>query len=371
MTTLIPTALVGSLPKPGWLAEEETLWSPWKLEGEQLREGQLDALALAVADQERAGIDIVCDGEQTRQHFVTTFIEHLGGVDFDRRETVRIRDRYDASVPTVVGPVRRERPVFVEDAKRLRALTDKPIKFLALTHYHAVRVLGASAYGAENIIMSDTARAMVAERGQEDWDSEFGRFPRLFRGKESIPGLTWPHVTFHKKMTLWMGKREVRIIHIGRSHTAGDTVVWLPEEKVCFAGDTVEFGATPYCGDAHFGDWPGTLAAVRALGPEKLVPGRGRSLVTKEEVEEGLAGTAAFTSDLFAIAKRAVAAGKDLHATYQEAMDEMRPKYGHWVIFEHCMPFDVSRAYDEAKGLDRPQIWTAERDREVWAQLQG
>ncbi len=104
---------------------------------------------------------------------------------------------------------------------------------------------------------------MIVERGQQDMDSEIGRFPRLFRGKDSIPGLTWPTLTFHKRMTLWMGQREVQIIHVGRSHTAGDTVVWLPQERVLFAGDTVEFGATPYCGDAHFADWPGTLAAVR------------------------------------------------------------------------------------------------------------
>ena len=116
--------------------------------------------------------------------------------------------------------------------------------------------------------------------------SEIGRFPRLFRGKESIPGLTWPYLTFHNRMTLWMGGREVQIIHIGRSHTAGDTVVWLPEEKVLFAGDTVEFGATPYCGDAHFADWPTTLAAIKALGAERVVPGRGRSLIGAAEVDE-------------------------------------------------------------------------------------
>jgi glyoxylase-like metal-dependent hydrolase (beta-lactamase superfamily II) len=254
---------------------------------------------------------------------------------------------------------------------RIRTVADKPIKHVVLTHYHAVRVLGASGYSGVEIIASDVTRHMIVERGQQDMDSEIGRFPRLFRGKESIRGLTWPHITFHKKMTLWMGSREVQIIHIGRSHTAGDTVVWLPKERVLFAGDTVEFGATPYCGDAHFADWPGTLDAIRALKPEKLVPGRGRSLVSPQEVEEGLAGTATFTSDLFAITKRAVAQGWDLHATYQEAMAQMRPKYGHWVIFEHCMPFDVSRAYDEAKGLDWPQIWTAERDLEMWRALEG
>ncbi|MDQ0728846.1 methionine synthase [Microbacterium sp. W4I20] len=129
MNTLLPTSLVGSLPKPSWLAPPETLWSPWKLEGDALVEGTQDALRIAVHEQQHAGIDIISDGEQTRQHFVTTFIEHLSGVDFDQRETVRIRDRYDASVPTVVGAVSRDTPVFVEDAKFLRQQTDQPIKW--------------------------------------------------------------------------------------------------------------------------------------------------------------------------------------------------------------------------------------------------
>jgi glyoxylase-like metal-dependent hydrolase (beta-lactamase superfamily II) len=253
---------------------------------------------------------------------------------------------------------------------RIRSVTDKPIRHIVLSHYHAVRVLGASGYPGAEIIASALTRDLIVERGQQDMDSEIGRFPRLFRGRESIPGLTWPHVTFEKKMTLWLGKREVQIVHVGRSHTAGDTIVWLPKERVLFAGDTVEFGATPYCGDAHFADWPGTLASVRAFGAERMVPGRGRSLLSKAEIEEGLAGTAAFTSDLFAIARQSVAQGRDLGTTYRAAMEAMRPKYGHWVIFEHCMPFNVSRAYDEAKGLDRPQIWTAERDLAMWRALE-
>lgn len=254
---------------------------------------------------------------------------------------------------------------------RIRAVTDKPVTHVVLTHYHAVRVLGASGYAGAQIIASDVTRDMIVERGAQDMASEIGRFPRLFRGKESIPGLTWPHIVFHKRMTLWMGAREVQIIHVGRSHTAGDTVVWLPKERVLFAGDTVEFGATPYCGDAHFTDWPATLATIRALKPLKLVPGRGRSLIGEKEVEEAISGTANFTSDLFAIARQAVADGKNLNATYKQAMEAMRPKYGHWVIFEHCMPFNVSRAYDETRGLDRPQIWTAERDLEMWRALEG
>lgn len=129
MKKLLPTSTAGSLPKPSWLAEPETLWSPWKLQGKELSDGKRDALRLALQEQQLAGIDIVSDGEQTRQHFVTTFIEHLDGVDFEKRKTVRIRDRYDASVPTVTGAVSRQKPVFVEDARFLRQLTRQPIKW--------------------------------------------------------------------------------------------------------------------------------------------------------------------------------------------------------------------------------------------------
>ena len=129
MTILLPTSTAGSLPKPSWLAEPEKLWSAWKLTGQELQDAKQDALRLSLHEQQQAGIDIVSDGEQTRQHFVTTFIEHLEGVDFEKRETVKIRDRYDASVPSVVGAVSRQKPVFVEDAKFLRSLTDQPIKW--------------------------------------------------------------------------------------------------------------------------------------------------------------------------------------------------------------------------------------------------
>jgi glyoxylase-like metal-dependent hydrolase (beta-lactamase superfamily II) len=279
------------------------------------------------------------------------------------------------------GVVIGDRSVLVVDAQatpamardvvaRIRTATDKPIRHVVLSHYHAVRVLGASAYEGAEIIASDVTRAMIEERGQQDMDSEIGRFPRLFRGRDSIPGLTWPTLAFHQRMTLWLGKREVQIIHIGRSHTAGDTIVWLPKERVLFSGDCVEYGATPYCGDAHFADWPGTLAAIAALGPEHLVPGRGRSLVGSAQVREGIEQTASFTADLFGRVKQGVANGLDLKAIYDDAMAFLRPKYGHWVIFEHCMPFDVARAFDEANGIDHPRIWTAERDLEMWRALQ-
>src|SRR5258708_5179922 len=229
------------------------------------------------------------------------------------------------------GVVIGDRSVLVVDAQatprlaeevlaHIRKVTDKPVKHVALSHYHAVRVLGASAYKDAELIASDVTRDLIVERGQQDMDSEIGRFPRLFRGREGIPGLTWPTETFHGRMTLWLGDREAQVIHIGRAHTAGDTVVWLPREKVLFAGDTVEFGATPYCGDAHFTDWPDTIRKLRELGAEKMVPGRGRALLNAGEVKEALDGTEAFTSRLFGIVRAGVAKGGNLTDIYADAM---------------------------------------------------
>ena len=129
MSNKILTTISGSLPKPNWLAEPEKLWSPWLLQGEELKKGKKDAIKIAVDNQINSGLSIIGDGEQTRQHFVTTFIEHLTGVDFNNKKIVRIRNRYDASVPVVVSDIRREKSVFVDDAKYLRSLTKLPIKY--------------------------------------------------------------------------------------------------------------------------------------------------------------------------------------------------------------------------------------------------
>ncbi|MDN3546161.1 MAG: MBL fold metallo-hydrolase [Roseateles asaccharophilus] len=263
-------------------------------------------------------------------------------------------------------------PVMAEDViRRIRQVTDKPIKYVLLSHYHAVRVLGASAYRPEHIIASQDTYDLIVERGEQDKASEIGRFPRLFRNVESVPpGLTWPTITFTGKMTLWLGKLEVQILQLGRGHTKGDTVVWLPQDKVLFSGDLVEFDATPYAGDAYFQDWPQTLDKIAALKPEKLVPGRGRALQTPAEVAAGLEGTRAFVSELYAAVKAGAAAGRDLKTVYRETYEALAPKYGQWVIFAHCMPFDVTRAYDEATQFPDPRIWTAERDIEMWKALE-
>jgi glyoxylase-like metal-dependent hydrolase (beta-lactamase superfamily II) len=263
-------------------------------------------------------------------------------------------------------------PVMAQDViRRIRAVTDKPIRYVVLSHYHAVRVLGASAYRTEHVIASRETRDLIAERGAADMKSEIERFPRLFRAAESIPGLTWPTLVFERVLTLWLGSLEVRILQPGRGHTRGDTVVWLPAERTLFSGDLVEFDATPYAGDCYFADWPATLDALEALKPAKLVPGRGRSLQSADDVARGLAGTRSFVSELYAAVKRGVAAGRDLKTIYRNVAAELRPRYGHWVIFDHCLPFDVSRAYDEATGYRDPRIWTAERDRRLWESLES
>ena len=263
-------------------------------------------------------------------------------------------------------------PIMAQDViRRIREVTDKPIKYVVLSHYHAVRVLGASAYKPQHIIASQDTYDLIVERGAQDMQSEIERFPRLFRAVESVPGLTWPTLTFKGEMTLWLGKLEVKILQLGRGHTKGDTIVWLPQEKILFSGDLVEFDATPYCGDAYFKDWPTTLANLAALKPNKLVPGRGAALQTPERVKNGLDGTRNFVTELYAAVKSASTAGKDLRNAYRDAHSQLKPKYGQWVIFDHCMPFDVSRAFDEATQYADPRIWTAQRDKDMWQALEG
>lgn len=254
---------------------------------------------------------------------------------------------------------------------RIRAVTDKPISHLVLTHYHAVRVLGASAYGAGQVIMSEKARAMVVERGQEDWDSEFGRFPRLFQGHEEIPGLTWPTTTFSDRMTVWLGNRRIDLMHLGRAHTAGDAVVWVPDSGVMFTGDIVEDHSACYCGDGHFRDWPETLAKIAAFDPGAIVPGRGAALVGRAAVDRAIASTADFVRSTYAPAARVAARGGSLKEAWEAVRAACDPKFSSYAIYEHCLPFNVARAWDEARGIDTPRIWTAERDRQMWAALQG
>ena len=257
---------------------------------------------------------------------------------------------------------------------KVREITDLPIRYVVLTHYHAVRVLGASGYkaeGLEQIIASHDTYDLIVERGQQDMDSEIGRFPRLFQAVESVLGLTWPTMTFQGEMTLWLGKLEVKIRQVGRGHTKGDAIVYLPSQNICFSGDLVEADAACYTGDAYLADWPQTLDNLAAMKFDKLVPGRGPALVTPEQVQKGIDYTRDFVSTLYRSAQEAVAQGLDLKGAMAHTRKNMDPRFGQVFIYEHCLPFDVTRAFDEASGIRDPRIWTAERDQEMWHALQA
>ena len=255
--------------------------------------------------------------------------------------------------------------------ERVRSVTDKPIKYVILSHYHAVRVLGASAYQAQGIVASQETYRLVGERGKQDWDSEFGRFPRLFRDAQSIPGLTWPTLAFAKEMTLYLGKREVKLMQLGAGHTSGDIVAWVPDAGVMFTGDLIEYHSACYCGDAHLRAWPHTLNAIRDFNPKAIAPGRGDALDSRQTVLEALAMTRDFVSTLYGVAEMTVAKGRTLKDSFAATREAMDPKFGSFAIYEHCLPFNVSRAFDEASGISDPVIWTAERDRQMWEALQA
>lgn len=251
-----------------------------------------------------------------------------------------------------------------------REVSDLPFGDLVLTHYHAVRVLGAAAFDARRIVAHVNTKRLVDERGMEDWASEAGRMPRLFQGAETIPGLTHPTHTFEDSLTIDLGNRTVDLRYLGRGHTSGDLVVWLPDERICFAGDLVEAQAAPYMGDAHIGDWSTTtLDNVAALEPRQLVGGRG-PVVRDQEVQIAIDDTRAFLRTTLDGTRRVKEAGGSVKQAFEDVHARLAPRYAGFPIFEHTMPFNVQRAWDELDGIDHPRIWTAERDRQVWAALQ-
>lgn len=255
---------------------------------------------------------------------------------------------------------------------QLREHTDKPVRYLVLSHYHAVRTLGASAFDAGAIVAHEQTRALIAERGSQDWASEYARMPRLFREPASIPGLTWPTLTFSDRLTIPLGgdRGDLELRYCGRGHTAGDIVAWLPDQRILFAGDLVEAQAALYTGDAFHSDWAtGTLDAVHALGAETLVGGRGAVARGAAAVEAAIGQTRDFLVVLRTEVGAVHAAGGTVKDAFGGAHDALAPTYSRWPIFEHCLPFNVQRLWDELDGVDRPRIWTAERDREVWDAL--
>jgi glyoxylase-like metal-dependent hydrolase (beta-lactamase superfamily II) len=267
---------------------------------------------------------------------------------------------------------------------QIRTVSDKPIKYVLLTHYHAVRVLGASAFadaGCSEIIASQGTLDLIHERGAQDMQSEMERFPRLFRNAASVPGLTWPTMVIGGgdpargevpgRLRLDLGGVTVQLWHPGPGHTRGDTIAWVEQEKVLFSGDLVEYQAGVYTGDAHLQEWPATIEALRALEAEALVPGRGAAMQGRAEVNKALDYTRLWVETLYRCGKEAAAAGMDLKAAMVHTRKSMDPLFGQVFIYEHCLPFDVSRAYDEAQGIKNPRIWTARRDQEMWAALQA
>jgi glyoxylase-like metal-dependent hydrolase (beta-lactamase superfamily II) len=268
----------------------------------------------------------------------------------------------------------RATPVAAADwLAKLRSHTDKPVRYLVLTHYHAVRTLGASAFQAGAIIAHDRTRHLIAERGRQDWESELARMPRLFREPSSIPGLTWPDITFSDRLTIPLGgeRGDLVLAYCGRGHTAGDLVAWLPAQRIVFAGDLVETKAALYTGDAFHLDWStGTLDRVAEFGAEAIVGGRGAVGRGRDAVGAAIAQTRDFLRVMRVEVGAVHTAGGSRRDAFAATHAALAPTYGRWPIFEHTLPFNVARLWDELDGIDWPRIWTAERDREVWAELQ-
>lgn len=257
--------------------------------------------------------------------------------------------------------------------KVLREQTDKPVRYLVLTHYHAVRVLGASAFDAQDIIMSEASRDLVEERGEQDWKSEFGRMPRLAKNAEEVPGLTWPTITFGTEYDIDLGgdRGKLELRFLGRGHTGGDIAVWHDKTRTLYAGDLVESKAALYTGDAYHFDWAGkTLDNVKAYRAEHLIGGRGPVSRGVAETNAAVEQTRKFLNGMIENVGRVHRSGGSLKQAFEATRDALAPEFGAWPIFEHCLPFDVQRLWDEFEGIEHPRIWTAERDREVWAQLQ-
>jgi len=257
---------------------------------------------------------------------------------------------------------------------RLREYTAKPVRYLVLSHYHAVRTLGAAAFEADLIVAHEQTRRLIAERGVEDWESEAGRMPRLFAGAESIPGLTWPTLTFTDRLMIDLGgdRGELVLAYCGRGHTAGDIVAWLSRQRILFAGDLVEAQAALYTGDAFHADWAaGTLDRVASFDAEALVGGRGAVARGREAVRAAVAQTRDFLAVMRAEVGAVHGRGGSLREAFELTHAALEPRYGRWPIFEHTLPFNVQRLWDELDGIDWPRIWTAERDREVWQALRS
>lgn len=287
--------------------------------------------------------------------------------DFDPNCGFVVADDHVVAIDT--RPTPRMARGFLAD---IATVTDKPVRFVVLTHYHAVRVLGASAFPDLQAVMASRGTDdWIRERGQADFASEVGRFPRLFAGVEEIPGLTVPTIVFERELTLRAGPHELRLINLGRGHSMGDTVCHLPGVGVLFAGDVVENRCGVYAGDAYVQDWVVTLDKVKSLAPRVMVPGRGAALHSPQACLEAIELTQSFLSTLIDAVRQSLAVGEDLRQCHERAAAAMGPLFGHWPVYQHVLPFDVARVREELSGTEHPRVWTAERDRELWEILRG
>ena len=251
------------------------------------------------------------------------------------------------------------------------SVTDKPIRYVFLSHYHAVRALGAAAFPEAAVIATAGTREWIETRGEADLISERDRFPRLFRGVDEIPGLTRPTIAFNGTLTLDLGGIDAVLMGFGRAHTQGDAVCWLPSRGVLYAGDLVENRIGVYAGDAYIGEWIETLQRVREIPATAMVSGRGPAVRGRAEVQTAIDATRDFLLTLRDAVAVARANGADLRGCFEAAQVAMKPRFGEWPVFQHVLPFDVSRMNEELAGVEHPTIWTAERDQQLWDILRG
>ena len=289
---------------------------------------------------------------------------------------------YSADGCSNTGVVIGEKGVLIVDAQatpalaekvlqKVRELTDKPIKQVVLTHFHSDNTLGALAFEPGEVIASDLTRRMMETRGVEEIRVARERDAALFAGLPGNIGVSMPSMTIASSMTIDLGGLDVRLMHLGRAHTMGDLVVWVPQSGVIFAGDLVQKAAVPYCGDAHLADWPRALDRITAFRPTALMPGRGKSAIGAQAVATAVETTRDFVVTLRDAAAACVEQSLGLKDTFQAVRDALAARFGSKADFEFHLPISVARAYDEALGLDQPQIWTRERIADLYDALDG
>ncbi|MCX2723218.1 MBL fold metallo-hydrolase [Roseibium salinum] len=289
---------------------------------------------------------------------------------------------YSADGCSNTGVIIGERGVLIVDGQaspelaekvlsKIRDITDKPVKQLVLTHFHADHSLGSPAFEPGEIVASDLTRRMMDTRGKEEIRLSRERSAELFAGLPANGEVVEPTMTIASSMTIDLGGLDVRLMHLGRGHTMGDIVVWVPASSVIFSGDLVQKSAAPYCGDAHLADWPRALDRISAFRPNALMPGRGRSALGAQAVATAIETTRDFVTTLRDAAAACVDQGLGLKDTFHAVKDALVPQFGQREDFDFHLPLNVARAYDEALGLDQPQVWTRERHADLRDALKG